>query len=77
MIDLWPDGAPTPNGLSGEEQINKQGHISNVSHPTLTVYRAAKPNGQAVIMCPGGGYSILSSLKVGYIIDSTSLIFTE
>lgn len=66
VIDLWPDGAPTPNGLSGEEQINKQGHISNVSHPTLTVYRAAKPNGQAVIMCPGGGYSILSSLSEGH-----------
>lgn len=66
VIDLWPDGAPTNNGLTGDEQINDLGHIRNVSKPTLTVYRAAKPNGQAVIMCPGGGYSMLSTLNEGH-----------
>ena len=24
--------------------------------PTLTIYKPAKPNGNAVVVCPGGGY---------------------
>jgi acetyl esterase/lipase len=36
-----------------------------VSIPSITVYKAAKPNGRAVIICPGGGYSILAFDKEG------------
>jgi pectinesterase len=39
--------------------------ISKVTNPTLTVFRAQKPNGKAVIICPGGGYSILAFDKEG------------
>lgn len=39
--------------------------IAKVSNPTLTVYKADKPNGEAVIICPGGGYSILAFDKEG------------
>lgn len=37
--------------------------IRDVSVPTLTVYRpdAAKANGTAVIICPGGGYALLAA----------------
>ncbi|MBX3482624.1 MAG: alpha/beta hydrolase fold domain-containing protein [Phenylobacterium sp.] len=35
--------------------------LRNVSHPTLTVYRpTGEANGSSVIVCPGGGWSILA-----------------
>ena len=40
--------------------------VSSVTEPTLTVFAPAKPNGTAVIICPGGGYSILAIGKEGY-----------
>ena len=62
-LPLWPNGAPNSNGFSGEEQhvVREWGlTISNVSNPTITVYRPANPNGMAIIACPGGGYMFLS-----------------
>jgi len=47
-IVLWPAGAP---GALGREDADR---------PTLTVYRAEKPVGTAVIVCPGGGYATLA-----------------
>lgn len=34
--------------------------VRNVTDPTLTVFKPAKPNGTAVIVCPGGGFQWLS-----------------
>lgn len=34
--------------------------LGNVSDPTITIYPADKPNGTAVLVCPGGGYGILA-----------------
>ena len=34
--------------------------------PGMTVYRPAKPNGIAVIMCPGGGYSHQAAAHEGH-----------
>jgi acetyl esterase/lipase len=31
-----------------------------VSEPTIAIYKAEKPNGTAVLVCPGGGYGILA-----------------
>ncbi len=72
-IALWPDVAPGDQGKLGEEHDTtkhdpKAAHgtevirIGNVSKPTITVFRPAadKSNGAAVIVCPGGGYSILA-----------------
>ena len=56
-LPLWPDGTPNTNGLTGEQEDLKGGRVANVTHPSITVYRPAKPNGMAVIMCPGGGYA--------------------
>ena len=39
--------------------------IAKVSNPTLTVYKPDKPNGKAVIICPGGSYAILAIDKEG------------
>lgn len=55
VVELWPNGAPTSNGLAGPE-IDRGTHVSNVTNPTLTIYPASNPNGKAIIACPGGGY---------------------
>lgn len=39
--------------------------IAKVSNPSLTVFKPERPNGKAVIICPGGGYSILAIDKEG------------
>lgn len=39
--------------------------ISKISNPTLTVFRPQRPNGRAVVICPGGGYAILAFDKEG------------
>jgi acetyl esterase/lipase len=43
-VDLWPEQAPVGNG-----QFEKADVI-------MTIHRPAKPNGAAVVICPGGGY---------------------
>ena len=45
-LPLWPDGAPNSSGLTGEEQETRPHFVTNVTHPTLTVYhRKAEWNG--------------------------------
>ena len=46
-LPLWPDGAPNSSGLTGEEQETRPHFVTNVTHPTLTVYHPEKPNGMA------------------------------
>ena len=66
VIPLWPEGVPDAKPGLGPERVDG-GHTSNVSEPTLTVYGPAvdRPNGTAVIICPGGGYVRLSMLREG------------
>ena len=66
-LKLWPKGAPEPAGfkIEAEKEIPKKSdaevkRVTNVSEPTITIFRAEKPNGTAVIVAPGGGYSILA-----------------
>jgi acetyl esterase/lipase len=65
---LWPGDVPGETKEIGEETAVASGspkpitRVSNVSQPTITLYRPAadKANGCAVIVCPGGGYHILA-----------------
>ncbi len=72
-IALWPEQAPGEKGDIGEERdTSKAGEglvagkplirLGNVSKPTITLHRppADKDTGAAVLVCPGGGYSILA-----------------
>lgn len=63
---LWPNGAPNSNGLTGTEEDLNGGRVANVIKPSITVYPAAKPNGMAIIMCPGGGYARLAMNHEGH-----------
>lgn len=65
MFNLWPDGAPTDNGLTGPER-DMGTHVSNVTQPTLAVFLPENPNGLAILVCPGGGYSSVWDKTEGY-----------
>lgn len=65
-LPLWPAGAPNSNGLSGAEERLDGGRVSHVSTPSVTIYKAEKPNGMAIIMCPGGGYALLAMNHEGH-----------
>jgi acetyl esterase/lipase len=51
---LWPQGAP---GALGDEEKDK---------PTLIIYQPEKPNGTAIVVCPGGGYGGLAMDHEGH-----------
>jgi acetyl esterase/lipase len=63
-----PGAKPTPTNYVEETYLLKDSiaRTKNVSVPQLTVYRPEKPNGTAVIICPGGGYAILAMDKEGH-----------
>lgn len=67
VIHLWPQGAPTLSGLSGDE-VDTQGggrFITNISEAVMTVYKPNRPNGTCIICCPGGGYMGCAMLHEG------------
>lgn len=59
------------NKLSGPEVIQTNGNMGNISKlARVDIYLPMKPNGQMVIVCPGGGYAIISSYNEGlYVAD--------
>lgn len=71
-LPLWTGGAPEPYHGGSEADITKPtdrlvagkplAHLTNVSIPTLTVYKPAEAQntGAAVLVFPGGGYRILA-----------------
>lgn len=63
---LWPDGAPEDNGLSALKEEKHGVVVTNVSDPVLYIYPAGRPNGTAVVMCPGGAYSGLAMDHEGH-----------
>ena len=65
-LPLWVNGAPNSNALLGAEQELEPNRISNVTQPTITVYRSAQPNSKTIIMCPGGGYTRLATDHEGH-----------
>jgi acetyl esterase/lipase len=62
-----PNSKPTPD--TEETSVNSDSItvISNISRPTLTAYfpPAGRANGDAIIICPGGGYSIVAAVHEG------------
>jgi acetyl esterase/lipase len=66
VIQLWPEGVPGIKTDIGPEKIGG-GYNSNVSEATLTMVGPAvdRPNGTAVIICPGGGYVRMSTAREG------------
>lgn len=74
VIPLWsglPPGAVAANKTEHELPLDPKSpditRLTDVSEPTLSVYRPApdKSNGCMVVICPGGGYSILAMKHEG------------
>ncbi len=72
VVPIWPGKAADDVGIAGEEKlfelkVNGKPYLvagkptqwlTNVSKPTLTIYRPAKEKdtGAAMLICPGGGF---------------------
>jgi acetyl esterase/lipase len=72
VVQLWPGKAPDEPGTIGAEYVRMSPQesrdkeevteptrlVTNVTQPTLTIYRPAKAKdtGTAMLICPGGGY---------------------
>lgn len=60
-IQVWPDGAP--NAFTYDASTDPQGE--NYKDAILEIYPARNPNGRCIILCPGGGYAVLSMTHEG------------
>jgi acetyl esterase/lipase len=63
-LPLWPNGIPNSRE-STEKEISEKGEIHwirNVQEPTISVFLPTRQHatGQAVVICPGGGYGGLA-----------------
>ena len=66
VLPLWPGAVPGDYGAIGPERVRAPAEaptkdakwITNVTKPTVTIFRAAsdKNTRTAVLVCPGGGY---------------------
>ena len=68
-LDVWPGKAPGETCKIGPEKVlpdqkgqRKVKRLTDISKPTITIYRPAKDKdtGAAVLIAPGGGYAILA-----------------
>ena len=77
-FDLWPGAPPGRPAASPNEEIIERSKdpahpdraVIHVRKPTLRVFRPARPDGSAVLVCPGGGYQRVVLDKEG---DETAM----
>lgn len=68
LPEAWGPGES--NGITEPESTDNYGNISKITEARFDLYFPEKPNGQMVIVCPGGGYSFVSSFNEGlYVAD--------
>lgn len=68
VVPLWANGAPGSEARKDEpEKLSESGQLSNIHHPSLTVYlpEKSKATGAAVIVAPGGGHRFLTIKNEG------------
>ncbi|WP_298401070.1 alpha/beta hydrolase [Sphingobium sp.] len=74
MIDLWPGTAPGMASVPPAETVRERSSdpgvndraLLHIARPRLAVFRARNPNGAAMLVMPGGGYSWVVIDKEGY-----------
>ena len=65
-VNLWPEEAPGAKPLAaGSEQVGEGLRYSEVEVPQYQLFKPEKPGGRAVVILPGGGYSIVSCQNEG------------
>ena len=73
IIFLWSTGNPDTNSLHQEEVVFERSKnpaipnriVKNISSPRLQIYNPEKPNGKAILICPGGAYAYQAFDKEG------------
>ena len=68
-VRIWDNAsAPHSNGIDTPEQEPEPNRLANTSDAELYIFPAdsSKATGQAVVICPGGGYSRLAIDHEGY-----------
>lgn len=58
-ISLWESGAPGFENRKDEPEQAQDWWVRNIHNPSITAYFPEKPNGMAVLVCPGGGHENL------------------
>jgi acetyl esterase/lipase len=58
VIDLYEDGK-IPDAVAASDEVREKA-------PNLTVFLPQNPTGEAIVICPGGGYSGLAINHEGY-----------
>jgi acetyl esterase/lipase len=73
-IDLWPGTPPGAPATLPTEIVHERSrdpayndrYVLGIARPRMAVFRPARPNGAAVLITPGGGYSWVVVDKEGY-----------
>ena len=58
-IPLWENGAPGFENRKNEPEQAKDWWVKNIHNPSIVAFLPEKPNGMAVLICPGGGHKDL------------------
>ena len=71
-IPLYDKNIPNNRNVADPETVVERGKNNrafiNTAVPTLTIFQPEKPNGQAIIICPGGGYAKTAFDKEGTLV---------
>jgi acetyl esterase/lipase len=69
---LWEGKPPQALEKASAETVDKNGHIENISVPSITVYLPPKEKrtGRALIICPGGGYRAMDWIT--HVVDAAA-----
>jgi acetyl esterase/lipase len=70
VLDLWPEGVPGFQPGGGPERMLDELRVANIHRPTLAWWPApaARANGTAAVVCPGGGYVRLAVVNDGELV---------
>ena len=61
VLKVWPNGAPESNGITAKETGMEHNRPVNITEALLYVFPAGNnATGQAILDCPGGGYTTLA-----------------
>ena len=67
-MTLYKGEVPNSNAVlikKLQQRVIMELRSRKVSVPSITMYKPAQPNGMSIVICPGGGYSILAWNKEG------------